>query len=149
MRAIIQRVSMARVTVEGEVVGSIGHGLCALVGAGDGDQQADVRYIADKIVNMRIFPDDDGKMNRSLLDTGGAVLAISQFTLYGDMRKGRRPAFVGAMEPTLANQRYEEVVAAMRAAGVTVETGVFRADMDVELCNRGPVTIMLDSRKQF
>lgn len=150
MRAVVQRVARAQVVVAGEVVGAVGTGLCALIGAGAGDELADAHYIADKIVHMRIFPDDAGKMNRSVVDVGGGVLAISQFTLFGDMRKGRRPAFVGAMEPGRANELYEAAVSRIRDAGVAeVHTGIFRADMDVELVNRGPVTILLDSRKQF
>lgn len=147
---MVQRVNRAQVTVAGDVVGAIGPGLCVLVGAGEGDDSADVAYLADKICNLRIFADDAGKMNLSVLDVGGGVLAISQFTLYGDSRKGRRPAFTGALEPVRAEQLYEEFVAAVRAAGVVpVETGTFRAHMDVELVNDGPVTLLLDSRRQF
>ncbi|HVK73438.1 MAG TPA: D-aminoacyl-tRNA deacylase, partial [Kofleriaceae bacterium] len=125
-------------------------GLVVLLGAGKGDGPADVDYIVDKLVGLRIFADDDGKMNRSVVDVGGGVLLVSQFTLYGDARKGRRPAFVDALEPGPAEQLYEQAVAAVRAAGVArVATGVFRADMLVELANDGPVTILLDSRKQF
>ncbi len=150
MRSVVQRVTRAQVTVAGEVVGAIEHGLCVLVGAGDGDGEPDVAYTADKIVNLRIFADDEGKMNRSVLDVVGGVLLISQFTLFGDARKGRRPAFIGALEPVAAQRLYEDVVARVRAAGVTrVATGVFRADMAVELVNDGPVTILLDSRKSF
>ncbi len=150
MRAVVQRCRRARVTVADQVVGSIEHGLCVLVGAGKGDGPADVEYLVDKLVNLRIFADDDGKMNRSVLDVTGGVLLISQFTLYGDTRKGRRPAFVDALEPGPAEALYDDVVARTRAAGVTqVATGVFRADMQVELVNDGPVTILLDSRKLF
>jgi D-tyrosyl-tRNA(Tyr) deacylase len=150
MRSVVQRVSRARVTVAGEEVGAIGAGLCVLVGAGAGDAEADLTYTADKIVNLRIFADDDGKMNRSVLDTGGGVLVVSQFTLYGDARKGRRPAFVDALEPVAAEALYDRLVARLRAAGIAqVATGVFRADMQVELVNDGPVTILLDSRKGF
>lgn len=150
MRAVIQRVSRAQVTVGGEITGSIEGGLCVLVGAGEGDGDGDVSYLAQKIANLRIFPDDDGKMNRSVLDIGGGVLAISQFTLYGDARKGRRPSFVGAMAPEPARELYEELVTALRGLGVArVETGVFQAHMDVELTGDGPVTILLDSGKQF
>jgi len=138
------------VTVAGEVVGAIDHGLVVLLGAGRGDTEPDVAYVVDKLVNLRIFADDEGKMNRSVLDVAGGVLLISQFTLYGDTRKGRRPAFVDALEPGPAEALYERAVAATRAAGVTrVATGVFRADMQVELVNDGPVTILIDSRKQF
>ena len=150
MRAVVQRCRHGRVTVGGEVVGAIDHGLVVLVGAGKGDGPADAAYLVDKIVGLRIFSDDDGKMNRSVVDVGGGVLLISQFTLYGDVRKGRRPAFIDALEPGPAEALYQEVVAGVRAAGVVrVATGVFRADMLVELANDGPVTILLDSRKQF
>ncbi|HTM21967.1 MAG TPA: D-aminoacyl-tRNA deacylase [Kofleriaceae bacterium] len=150
MRAVVQRVSRAQVTVDGRVVGAIGPGLCVLVGAGQGDGPEDVRATVDKIVNLRIFADGEGKMNRSVVDVGGGVLAVSQFTLYGDARKGRRPAFVDALEPVAAQALYEQVVAGLRAAGVReVATGVFRATMAVELVNDGPVTILLDSKKLF
>jgi D-tyrosyl-tRNA(Tyr) deacylase len=150
MRAVVQRVERARVRVAGEVVGEIGEGLCALVGAGQGDGSDDVRYLVDKIVNLRIFRDQADKMNRSVLEVGGGVLAVSQFTLYGDARKGRRPAFVDALAPEPAEALYRELVAGLRASGVTaVATGVFGAMMAVELVNDGPVTILLDSRKQF
>lgn len=150
MRAVIQRVTRARVTVGGEEVGAIGAGLCVLVGAGAGDGDPDVAYLADKIANLRIFPDDDGKMNRSVLDAGGGVLVVSQFTLYGDARKGRRPSFIAALEPAAAEALCDRLVERLRAAGVAhVATGRFRADMDVELVNQGPVTILLDSRKEF
>ena len=140
----------ASVTVDGEIVGAIERGLCVLVGAGDGDTEKDVAYLADKVANLRIFADDQGKMNRSVLDIGGGVLAVSQFTLYGDARKGRRPAFVHALEPVAAKALYEKFVARVRAAGVSpVETGVFRASMQVALVNDGPVTILLDSKKTF
>ncbi|MBE7449519.1 MAG: D-tyrosyl-tRNA(Tyr) deacylase [Kofleriaceae bacterium] len=150
MRAVVQRCRRAQVTVEGQVVGAIERGLVVLLGAGKGDGDADLAYVVDKVVNLRIFPDDEGKMNRSVLELGGGVLLVSQFTLYGDTRKGRRPAFVDALEPGPAEALYERAVAAVRAAGVTqVATGVFRADMQVELVNDGPVTILVDSRKQF
>jgi len=150
MRSVVQRVTRAQVSVDGAVVGAIGPGLCVLVGAGAGDGEPDLAYTADKIVNLRIFPDDDGKMNRSVVDRGGGVLLISQFTLYGDARKGRRPAFVDALEPVAAERLYDQLVARVRSLGVAeVATGVFRADMAVELVNDGPVTILLDSRKQF
>ncbi len=132
------------------MVGAIERGLVVLLGAGKGDGDADLAYVVDKVVNLRIFPDDEGKMNRSVLELGGGVLLVSQFTLYGDTRKGRRPAFVDALEPGPAEALYERAVAAVRTAGVTqVATGVFRADMQVELVNDGPVTILVDSRKQF
>ena len=150
MRAVVQRCRRGAVTARGAVVGAIDHGLVVLLGAGQGDGDADLAYIVDKIVNLRIFADDAGKMNRSVLEVGGGVLLISQFTLFGDVRKGRRPAFVDALEPVAAEALYARAVAAVAAAGVTrVATGVFRADMQVELVNDGPVTILLDSRKQF
>jgi D-aminoacyl-tRNA deacylase len=150
MRAVVQRVSRAKVTVGDRITGSIDHGLLVLLGAGAGDAAADLQYIVDKIVNLRIFADDAGKMNRSVLDVGGGVLVVSQFTLYGDVRQGRRPAFTGALEPVTAKALYEDSLVAIRAAGVgRVEAGEFAADMQVELLNDGPVTILLDSRKGF
>jgi D-tyrosyl-tRNA(Tyr) deacylase len=150
MRAVVQRVSRASVTVDTRVTGSIERGLLVFLGAGAGDGANDLAYTVDKIVNLRIFPDDAGKMNRSVLDIGGAVLVISQFTLYGDARQGRRPAFTGALEPVAAKALYEQAIAAIRAAGVgRVEAGEFAADMKVELLNDGPVTILVDSRKLF
>ena len=150
MRAVVQRVTRAQVTVEDRVTGEIEHGLLVLLGAGAGDGPADLSYIVDKIVNLRIFADDAGKMNRSVLDTGGGVLVVSQFTLYGDARQGRRPAFTGALEPVAAKALYEQSLAQLAAAGVKrVQAGEFAADMRVELVNDGPVTILLDSRKLF
>jgi D-tyrosyl-tRNA(Tyr) deacylase len=150
MRAVVQRVTRASVTVDSRITGAIEAGLLVLLGAGAGDTQADLQYIVDKIVNLRVFPDDAGKMNRSVLDTGGGVLVVSQFTLYGDVRQGRRPAFTGALEPTAAKALYEQSLTMIRSAGVTrVEAGEFAADMKVELVNDGPVTILLDSRKAF
>ena len=150
MRAVVQRVSRASVTVGGEGVGRIDRGLLVLLGAGDGDTDADLAYVVDKIIGLRIVPDDDGKMNRSVLEVGGGVLCVSQFTLYGDARKGRRPAFTGALEPVAARALYEQALARLAAAGVSpVAAGVFAADMQVELVNDGPVTILLDSRKGF
>ena len=150
MRAVVQRVSRASVTVDTRVTGSIERGLCVLLGAGAGDGASDLQYIVDKVVNLRIFPDDAGKMNRSVLDIGGGVLVVSQFTLYGDARQGRRPAFIGALEPVAAKALYEQALDAIRAAGVgQVGAGEFAADMRVELVNDGPVTILLDSRKLF
>jgi D-tyrosyl-tRNA(Tyr) deacylase len=150
MRAVVQRVSRAEVRVDGQVTGKIGEGLCVLVGAGKDDTPADVDALVDKVVNLRIFEDDEGKMNRSLLDTGGGLLAVSQFTLFGDARKGRRPSFVDALEPVAAERLYESFVTAARAAGVAkVETGRFRAMMEVDLVNWGPVTILVDTRKTF
>jgi len=150
VRAVVQRVSRASVTVDTRVTGAIERGLLVLLGAGAGDGPSDLAYVVDKIVNLRIFADDAGKMNRSVLDVAGGVLVVSQFTLYGDARTGRRPAFTGALEPIAANALYEQALVAIRAAGVArVEAGEFAADMQVELVNDGPVTILLDSRKLF
>jgi D-tyrosyl-tRNA(Tyr) deacylase len=150
MRAVVQRVSRASVTVEGHCVGAIEAGLLVLLGAGHGDTSADLAYVVDKLVNLRIFPDDAGKMNRSVLDIAGGVLLVSQFTLYGDARRGRRPAFTDALEPVAAKALYEQGLHALRQAGVPhVASGVFAADMKVDLLNDGPVTILLDSRKAF
>ncbi|MBA3465680.1 MAG: D-tyrosyl-tRNA(Tyr) deacylase [Deltaproteobacteria bacterium] len=150
MRAVVQRVSRAKVTVGDRITGSIDQGLLVLLGAGAGDTPADLAYTVDKIVNLRIFADEAGKMNRSVIDVGGGVLVVSQFTLYGDVRQGRRPAFTSALEPVAAKALYEDSLVAIRAAGVTrVEAGEFAADMQVELINDGPVTILLDSRKGF
>ena len=150
MRAVVQRAIRGQVSVAGVVIGAIEHGLVVLLGAGAGDGANDLAYIVDKIAHLRIFADAAGKMNRSVLDTGGGVLLISQFTLYGDARQGRRPAFTGALEPIAARALYDEAIVALRAAGVaTVQSGEFGADMAVELINDGPVTILLDSRKQF
>jgi len=145
MRSVIQRVSQASVTVEGEVVGQIDAGLVVLLGVGHEDGPSDVRWMADKLVGLRIFEDDDGKMNRSLLDCGGQMLVISQFTLWGDCRKGRRPSFVAAAPPELAEQLYEAVVREVQSHGVTVATGRFRKHMEVSLVNDGPVTLCVES----
>ena len=149
MRAVIQRVSRARVIVGEQPVGEIGAGLLALIGVAGDDGPADVAYVAGKIRDLRVFEDDQGKMNRSLADVGGSVLAVSQFTLYGDSRKGRRPSFDRAAPAEAGRVLFDAVVAELRAAGVTVETGTYRAHMQVELVNDGPVTILLDSRKLF
>lgn len=149
MRAVVQRVSRARVDVGEELSGKIGRGLLVLLGVGEGDDEGDTVYLADKIAGLRIFEDDGGKMNLSVGDTGGQILAVSQFTLYGDVRKGRRPSFDAAASPDEANRLYERFCELLRAKGLHVETGVFRAMMDVELVNQGPVTILLDSRKLF
>jgi D-tyrosyl-tRNA(Tyr) deacylase len=149
VRVVVQRVSRAEVRVDGEVVGRIGRGLLVLVAAGVDDGDADLAYTVDKVVNLRVFADDAGNMNRALGDVGGALLVVSQFTLYGDCRKGRRPSFVAAMPPGPAEQMYERFVAAARATGVPVETGRFRAMMDLELVNDGPVTLLIDSKRQF
>ncbi|MEM9364470.1 MAG: D-aminoacyl-tRNA deacylase [Planctomycetota bacterium] len=145
MRVILQRSRDASVTVDGQVVGSIRHGLVALVGIADGDTEADVGLLAKKTIGLRIFADDKGKMNRSVDDVGGAVLAISQFTLLANCRKGRRPSFVAAAEPGTAKRLYELYVELIRDAGIEVACGVFAADMQVRLTNDGPVTICLDS----
>lgn len=147
MRCVIQRVTQASVTVEGETVGRIGPGFMVLIGVSVDDTDKDVRYMSEKVPNLRIFEDDEGKMNRSLLDVGGAILAVSQFTLYGDARGGRRPSFITAARPEEANALYESLVSAWRAQGVTVETGRFRTHMEVSLVNDGPVTLLLDSTK--
>jgi D-tyrosyl-tRNA(Tyr) deacylase len=149
MRAVVQRVSRARVVVEGRVTGEIGPGLAVLVAVGREDNAATAAAMAEKVANLRIFGDDEGKMNRSLLDVGGAVLAVSQFTLYGDARGQRRPSFIQAAPPETGKALYEEFVRALEAVGVRVETGVFQAHMSLELTNDGPVTILLDSDKTF
>lgn len=149
MRAVVQRVRSASVRVGDELVGAIGPGLMVLVGVARDDAEADADTLADKVLGLRIFEDDDGKMNRSVQDTGGALLAVSQFTLFGDARKGRRPSFVEAMEPGRANQLFERYCQKSRDAGVSVATGRFRADMLVALENDGPVTILLDTKRLF
>jgi D-aminoacyl-tRNA deacylase len=149
MRAVVQRVSRARVVVADKVTGEVGAGLVVLLAVGANDSAEIVPPFAEKIVNLRIFNDDAGKMNRSLLDTAGAMLAISQFTLYGDARGGRRPSFIQAAPAEKGKALYEEFVRAVEALGVCVATGVFQAHMSVELVNDGPVTILLDSEKLF
>jgi len=149
MRAVVQRVSSAKVTVDGWSTGEIGMGLLVLLGVAHEDTEADVNYLAEKIAGLRIFEDEDGKMNRSVLDAGGSVLAVSQFTLYGDVRRGKRPSFDAAAPPDHARRLYELFVERIRAAGLRCETGRFQATMSVELVNEGPVTILLDSGKVF
>jgi D-tyrosyl-tRNA(Tyr) deacylase len=149
MRAVVQRVRWARVRVGDEIVGSIEQGLCVLLGVGEQDGEKDLDYMARKIVGLRVFEDDDGQMNRSLADVGGALLVVSQFTLYGDCRKGRRPSFIKAMEPARANELCAAFVERCRAQGAPVQTGRFRAMMQVELQNDGPVTLLVDSEKRF
>lgn len=149
MRAVVQRVSRARVTVAGEVVGEIGPGLCVLVGVGRDDDDAAARALAIKVTELRIFEDDAGKMNLSLRDVGGQLLAVSQFTLFGDARKGKRPSFGAAMEPVEAQRLFEAFCRECRGQGVSVETGRFRAHMDVELVNDGPVTLLIDTQRTF
>ena len=146
MRAVLQRVSRARVLVEGEVVGAIGPGLLVLLGVAPDDTPADVTWLADKVVGLRIFADAEGKMNRSVAEIGGSVLIVSQFTLYGDCRKGRRPSFIGAAPPEIAVPLYEAFVEAVRALGVPTAMGRFGAMMEVEVVNAGPVTLILDSK---
>jgi len=145
MRALIQRVSQASVSVDDKVIGQIGRGLVVLLGVRTGDTEAGARYLADKIVNLRIFEDDEGKMNRSLLDVGGEILAISQFTLYADTRKGRRPSFVNAARPEVSQPLYDRFVEFIKESGLKVQEGEFGAHMLVKIQNDGPVTIMLDS----
>ena len=147
MRALLQRVSHASVTVDGKVVGQIGQGLLVLLGVGQGDSEVQVKALADKIVYLRIFGDDEGKMNRSLLDIGGEVLVVSQFTLYADTRRGRRPSFTDAAPPSVAEPLVERFKDAIAAYGLTVADGIFGAYMQVELLNDGPVTIWLDSEQ--
>jgi D-aminoacyl-tRNA deacylase len=149
MRAIVQRVSRCRVTVEGKVVGEIGAGLLVLLGVSKTDNETAADYLVEKIIGLRIFEDADGKMNLSVQDAGGAVLVVSQFTLYGDVRRGRRPSFDDAARPEEARRLYEYFVGKVRAARLRCETGQFQAMMEVELVNNGPVTIMLDSEKRF
>jgi D-tyrosyl-tRNA(Tyr) deacylase len=149
MRVVVQRVSRASVTVDGQVVGRIGPGFVVLVGVANGDAQADIEYTASKLVGLRVFSDADGKMNRSITDVGGAMLLISQFTLLGDVRRGRRPSFIDAAAPEAGRAMYEELAAQLRASGLHVETGIFQAHMDVELVNDGPVTLLIDSKKSF
>ena len=149
MRAVIQRVSRASVSVDGKVLGSIGLGLVVLLGVARDDEERDADYLLDKIVGLRIFKDEAGKFNLSLENVGGDLMVVSQFTLFGDCRKGRRPSFSDAAPPDLAERLYDHFVSASRKTGLTVATGEFRAMMSVELANDGPVTLMLDSRKLF
>ncbi|MEE8479762.1 MAG: D-aminoacyl-tRNA deacylase [Desulfobacterales bacterium] len=146
MRAVIQRVKESSVTVKNEIIGKIGRGLLVLLGVANEDKTNDAEYLADKITNLRIFEDDKGKMNRSLLETGGEMIVVSQFTLLGDCRKGRRPSFVNAADPEKANKLYEHFIKEVRQKGVSVKTGRFRAMMEVSLINDGPVTIILENR---
>ncbi len=149
MRAVVQRALRAHVSVAGEVIGRIEQGLVAFVGAAEGDTEADLDYTVNKVVNLRVFPDESGKMTRSLVDVGGGLLVISQFTVFGDVRRGLRPSFDGAMEPKAAEAMYERFVEKAKKTAARVETGRFRADMKVSVENDGPVTILIDSRKSF
>lgn len=149
MRAVIQRVSEACVKVDGEVIGSIDKGYLVLLGVEEGDTEKETQYMADKISGIRLFEDEEGKMNLALSEVGGSILAVSQFTLMGDARKGRRPSYSTAARPEEANALYEHFVKLLRTQGYTVETGQFQADMKVSLVNDGPVTILLDSKKLF
>ena len=147
MRCVVQRVRESSVSVGNETVGSISRGLMVLIGVSVDDTDADLRYMAEKVPNLRIFDDENGVMNRSVLDVGGSILAVSQFTLYGDARGGRRPSYIRAARPGEANAMYQRLVETWRQKGIHVETGIFRADMQVSLVNDGPVTILLDSEK--
>jgi len=149
MRAVVQRVKSANVKVEGKPVSEIGAGVLIFLGVAHEDTATEIAYIANKVANLRIFEDEEGKMNCSLLDTGGAALVVSQFTLYGDCRKGRRPSFIKAARPELANALYEQFITALEQQNIPTQGGTFQAMMDVELVNDGPVTILLDSDKQF
>ena len=149
MRCVVQRVTSASVRVGEEITGEIGPGMMVLIGVSAEDGPADLKYIAEKVPHLRIFDDENGVMNRSVLDAGGAILAVSQFTLYGDARGGRRPSYIRAARPEKANELYEELIARWRAEGIRVETGRFRTEMQVSLVNDGPVTILLASEKAF
>jgi D-tyrosyl-tRNA(Tyr) deacylase len=149
LRAVVQRVTRARVTVDSRVAGEIQTGLLILLGVGREDTAESALYLAEKIANLRIFPDDAGKMNRSLVESSGSALVISQFTLYGDTRGGRRPSYIQAASPEIAGGLYEEFIRYLRSFGIAVETGIFQAHMEVELVNDGPVTILLDSEKRI
>ena len=149
MRCVVQRVTEADVSVDGETVGRISGGMMVLIGVSAEDTEQDLKYMAEKVPNLRIFDDENGVMNRSVLDAGGSILAVSQFTLYGDARGGRRPSYIRAAKPEAANALYEKLVALWREKGLHVETGRFRTEMKVSLVNDGPVTILLDSEKTF
>lgn len=149
MRAVVQRVKSASVTVSGELISEIGSGLLVFLGVSKNDQREDINYLAQKVANLRIFRDEEGKMNKSLLDIGGSALIVSQFTLYGDCRKGRRPSFIEASPPEKASKLYEEFIGTLNELGVNGKGGRFQAMMDVQLINDGPVTMLLDSTKLF
>ena len=149
MRAVVQRVTSSKVVVDGKIVGSINKGINVLIGISCDDNEEDLKYIRDKIINLRIFEDENFKMNKSLMDIGGEMLVISQFTLYGDCRKGRRPNFMAALGGEEAKKLYDQFVLMIKECGIKVETGIFGADMKVDIQNDGPVTILLDSKKNF
>ncbi len=149
MRAVVQRVARASVTVEEEIVGEISKGLLVLLGVGEEDEDKDLEYMVDKILGLRIFEDEKGKMNLSLLDIGGELLVVSQFTLYGDVRRGKRPSFTSSAHPEMAEKMYEEFIIKCKEKGIKTEKGIFGAHMEVELLNDGPVTILIDSKKTF
>lgn len=149
MRAVVQRVKSSKVTVDGRITGEIGQGLMVLIGVEDGDTDADAAYIARKVSALRVFDDEDGVMNRSVADIGGEILAVSQFTLLGDVRKGNRPSYFAAAEPERANELYRKTVELIKAGGINVEEGIFQAEMLVDISNDGPVTILLESHKLF
>lgn len=149
MRAVVQRVSRAKVTVAGEITGEISRGYVVLLGVAEGDTQADVIYMAQKLIGLRVFEDAEGKMNLTLADIGGSMLVVSQFTLLGDCRKGRRPSFIAAARPEVADALYRSLIAEVLGQGIPVATGRFQTHMDVELVNDGPVTLLIDSRKDF
>lgn len=149
MRAVVQRVKQASVEINEKLISEISHGLLILLGVGKDDEESDVEYVADKIANLRVFEDEQGKMNLSLIDVEGQVLVVPQFTLYGDCRKGRRPSFINAARPEKAEELYRKFISALKNAGLEVKEGVFGAFMDVSLINNGPVTILLDSKKKF
>ena len=147
MKALLQRVDRASVTVGGNVTGSIGKGLCVFLGVANGDTEKDIAWLADKIVNLRIFDDGSGKMNRSVIDEKGEILIVSQFTLCGDCKRGRRPSWTDAADPVVANSMYEKFVSEIESRGVITATGIFQALMKVDICNDGPVTLMINSRE--
>lgn len=149
MRAVVQRVTSSKVVVDGKIVGSINKGINVLIGISCDDNEGDLKYIKDKIINLRIFEDENFKMNKSLMDIGGEVLVISQFTLYGDCRKGRRPNFMAALSGEESKKLYDKFILMLKEYGIKVETGIFGADMKVDIQNDGPVTILLDSKKNF
>ena len=147
MKALLQRVDHARVTVDEEVVGEIGKGLCVFLGVANDDTEKDIAWLVEKIINLRIFDDEDGKMNRSVMDEKGEIMVVSQFTLCGSCKRGRRPSWTGAAEPVYANRMYETFVNEIKAKGIIAATGIFQALMKVDICNDGPVTLMIDSRE--